>query len=72
MRENDDIAQSIAEAGSEWAATQWRMEDMSAYMFRLYLEWDRLLSPARSKHNYVHDAEDRAKGAKRGRGKRQT
>ena len=47
MRENDDIAREIADAGVEWAATHWRKEDMVAYMFRLYLEWDRLLSNRR-------------------------
>ena len=33
------VARGIAEAGREWSLTHWRREDMTAYMFRLYLEW---------------------------------
>ncbi|GFZ52387.1 hypothetical protein JCM24511_10160 [Saitozyma sp. JCM 24511] len=39
------LAKEIAEAGKAWARANWRQADMTAYMFRLYLEWARLLAP---------------------------
>ncbi|KAF3764109.1 family 90 glycosyltransferase [Cryphonectria parasitica EP155] len=37
----------IAEAGAKWAAKAMRKEDMQIYMFRLLLEWARLVDDAR-------------------------
>lgn len=31
-------------AGREWAAKHWRFADMEAYMFRLYLEYARVMN----------------------------
>ena len=43
----DALAAQIAQAGNQWSSDNWRKEDMTAYMFRLYLEWARLVSPKR-------------------------
>lgn len=40
---HDELGRQIGLAGKEWAEKHWRMEDMEAYMFRLYLEYARLL-----------------------------
>ncbi|KAL5485021.1 hypothetical protein ACEPAI_7663 [Sanghuangporus weigelae] len=41
---HDELAKKIALAGSKWASTFWRQEDATAYMFRLLLEYARLIS----------------------------
>ncbi|OCF34447.1 hypothetical protein I316_03961 [Kwoniella heveanensis BCC8398] len=51
------LARDIARAGQEWSKTSWRKEDMIAYMFRLYLEWGRLLAPKRSSMDFVYKEE---------------
>ena len=51
------LASDIASAGKEWSATHWRKEDMVAYVFRLYLEWARLVAPSRSKMDFVYRPE---------------
>lgn len=43
----DDLARSIAEEGRDWTSRFYRKEDMTAYVFRLYLEWARLQAPNR-------------------------
>ncbi|OCF46102.1 hypothetical protein I317_00192 [Kwoniella heveanensis CBS 569] len=48
------LAREIAEAGKEWARTHWRKEDLVAYMFRLYLEWGRLMAPDRDAAGLVY------------------
>lgn len=53
----DRLAADIAAMGRQWSLTQWRMVDMSAYVFRLYLEWARLVAPARGKMDFVHAPE---------------
>lgn len=50
----DALAKDIAEAGQAWARTHWRQEDMTAYVFRLYLEWGRLLAPNRSSRDFTY------------------
>jgi hypothetical protein len=49
------LAREIADAGREWAETYWRRVDMTAYVFRLYLEWARLLAPKRREMDFVYD-----------------
>ncbi|KAK4700780.1 hypothetical protein P7C70_g5464, partial [Phenoliferia sp. Uapishka_3] len=44
---HDELAEEIAVAGKEWAAKFWRPEDTKAYIFRLLLEYARLMDPAR-------------------------
>lgn len=51
------LAADIAAAGKEWSATHWRKEDMVAYVFRLYLEWARLVAPSRGKMDFVYRPE---------------
>lgn len=43
----DDLAQQIAEQGKKFAEEHWRWENMQAYMFRLLLEYSRLLADDR-------------------------
>ncbi|WRT69345.1 uncharacterized protein IL334_006329 [Kwoniella shivajii] len=50
----DALAEKIASAGRQWALTHWRREDMTAYMFRLYLEWARLISSDRKSKDFVY------------------
>ncbi|GAA5896049.1 hypothetical protein JCM8208_007515 [Rhodotorula glutinis] len=40
---HDELAKKIGTAGKHWARDHWRKQDMAAYMFRLSLEWARLL-----------------------------
>ena len=40
---HDDLAKRIGEQGKEFAQRHWRRSDMAAYMFRLVLEYARLL-----------------------------
>ncbi|KAI9639228.1 uncharacterized protein MKK02DRAFT_29333 [Dioszegia hungarica] len=55
---NDTAGRLIAEAGQEWAATHWRQEDMTAYTYRLYLEWARVWSGGDRMGGYVYDEKD--------------
>ncbi|BGP43474.1 hypothetical protein JCM10449v2_007509 [Rhodotorula kratochvilovae] len=48
---HDALAEEIAMAGREWAERFWRTEDMQAYLFRLLLEYGRLLDPAREREH---------------------
>ena len=41
---HDDLGRKIAMAGRKWAAKHWRFADMEAYMFRLYLEYARVMN----------------------------
>ncbi|KAI5120290.1 hypothetical protein M0805_005796 [Coniferiporia weirii] len=41
---HDELAKKIALAGSKWTSTFWRDEDATAYMFRLLLEYARVIS----------------------------
>ncbi|GFZ52429.1 hypothetical protein JCM24511_10202 [Saitozyma sp. JCM 24511] len=49
------LAKEIAGAGKEWADTNWRPAEMITYVFRLYLEWARLLAPNRGGMDFVYD-----------------
>lgn len=40
---HEEMAGKIAKAGREWSKTFWRKEDMVAYMFRLLLEYARVM-----------------------------
>jgi hypothetical protein len=44
----DELAKQIAHAGRDWSERYYRQEDMTAYVFRLYLEWARLQSSGRN------------------------
>jgi len=50
---NDALGASIAKAGKEWSRAFYRKEDMTAYMFRLYLEYARLMSPERESLSFT-------------------
>lgn len=49
----DEIAQRIAQRGREWAAKALRAEDMQIYMFRLLLEWGRVVDDERENLGYI-------------------
>ncbi|KAL0957963.1 hypothetical protein HGRIS_000143 [Hohenbuehelia grisea] len=46
------LAAKIAAAGREWSLTYWRKEDMTAYFFRLLLEYSRVMSLDREAMSY--------------------
>jgi len=52
-----DLASQIALAGRNWTRTFWRDEDMSAYMFRLFLEYARVMSVDRDAMFYRKEGE---------------
>lgn len=49
----DGDAERIAREGSEWAKKALRKEDMRVYMFRLLLEWGRLVDDRREELGFV-------------------
>ncbi|KAJ8507642.1 hypothetical protein ONZ45_g10011 [Pleurotus djamor] len=49
---HDDLAKKIAYAGREWSKAYWRKEDMTAYFFRLILEYSRVMSLDREAMTY--------------------
>lgn len=52
---HDDLAERIASAGREWSRTMWRREDMTAYNYRLILEYARLMADDREEMTYTED-----------------
>ncbi|TFK70244.1 hypothetical protein BDN72DRAFT_766794 [Pluteus cervinus] len=49
---NEDLAKKIASAGRDWSLTFWRSEDMTAYLYRLLLEYARVMSSDREVMSY--------------------
>lgn len=52
-RSGEEIAERIAQRGREWASKALRAEDMQIYMFRLLLEWGRIVDDEREKLGYA-------------------
>ncbi|KAF9220836.1 hypothetical protein BS17DRAFT_713280 [Gyrodon lividus] len=52
FRAHDDLAARIAAAGKTWSQQFWREEDMSAYLYRLLLEYARVSSVDREGMDY--------------------
>ncbi|GAA5850375.1 hypothetical protein JCM8547_001851 [Rhodosporidiobolus lusitaniae] len=50
---HDSIAERIGEAGRQWARDYWRKADMAAYMYRLALEYTRILHHDEPDVDYV-------------------
>ncbi|KAF5381689.1 hypothetical protein D9615_005598 [Tricholomella constricta] len=50
---HDELAREIAMAGRDWSLRFWRKEDLAAYMFRLFLEYARVMSADRLEMNCV-------------------
>ncbi|KAJ7143765.1 hypothetical protein C8R44DRAFT_724793 [Mycena epipterygia] len=50
---HDDMARRIAAAGREWSRRYWRKEDLTAYMYRLFLEYARVMSTDREGMSFV-------------------
>ena len=46
-------AERIARDGRDWAANVLRKEDMEVYMFRLLLEWGRVVDDRRNEIGFV-------------------
>ncbi|KAF7377999.1 SPX domain-containing protein [Mycena sanguinolenta] len=66
FRAHDKAAERIAAAGREWSRRFWRKEDMVAYMYRLFLEYARVMSldrDAMSFEMWPDEREDAARGA---------
>ncbi|KIJ36563.1 glycosyltransferase family 90 protein [Sphaerobolus stellatus SS14] len=55
---NDRLAEKIAKQGTDWSERFWRKEDMTAYMFRLYLEYARVMSTDRDAMSFKEDVDD--------------
>ncbi|KAG9311109.1 glycosyl transferase family 90-domain-containing protein [Chiua virens] len=53
FRAHDELAARIAKAGRNWSQRFWRKEDMTAYLYRLLLEYARITSLDRSSMDYV-------------------
>jgi len=49
---HDALAQRMGTAGREWVRRYWREEDATAYMFRLWLEYARVMDPNRDNKFY--------------------
>jgi alkanesulfonate monooxygenase SsuD/methylene tetrahydromethanopterin reductase-like flavin-dependent oxidoreductase (luciferase family) len=50
---HDDMAKTIARDGKEWVHAFWRPQDVTAYMFRLWLEYARIMSDDREEMNFI-------------------
>ncbi|KAJ9094050.1 hypothetical protein QFC21_006151 [Naganishia friedmannii] len=50
---HDEVARRIASNGQCWVEKTWRREDLQTYMFRLYLEFARVMSPDRDNGKMV-------------------
>ncbi|KAJ7171152.1 glycosyl transferase family 90-domain-containing protein [Mycena filopes] len=53
FRAHDQRGARIAAAGREWSRRFWRKEDLVAYMFRLFLEYARVMSTDRAAMSFV-------------------
>ncbi|KAK0496511.1 glycosyltransferase family 90 protein [Armillaria luteobubalina] len=51
---HEDLARKIASAGRDWSRTFWRKEDMTAYNFRVFLEYARIMNTDRAAMTYFH------------------
>ncbi|KAG1724296.1 glycosyl transferase family 90-domain-containing protein [Suillus paluster] len=49
---HEELGAKIARRGREWSRTFWRKEDMIAYLFRLFLEYSRIMSEDRDALNF--------------------
>jgi hypothetical protein len=52
---HESMAQRIAEQGKQFAKQHWRRADMAAYMFRLILEYNRLLNQDLEDVDYISE-----------------
>jgi hypothetical protein len=52
-KSGNEEAQEIAQEGSDWAQKALRKEDMQVYMFRLLLEWGRIVNDHREELGFV-------------------
>ncbi|TFK26212.1 hypothetical protein FA15DRAFT_667705 [Coprinopsis marcescibilis] len=53
------MAAKIAKAGRDWSKAYWRKEDMAAYMYRLFLEYARVMGDENGERNsYTYRPED--------------
>ncbi|EAU90335.2 CAP1 [Coprinopsis cinerea okayama7 len=57
-----DLAAKMADAGRQWSKRYWRKEDMVAYMFRLFLEYARVMGDEFGRReDYVYREADEVK-----------
>ncbi|KAF9450836.1 glycosyltransferase family 90 protein [Macrolepiota fuliginosa MF-IS2] len=54
---NEELAKEIARAGKEWSLGFWRREDLTAYWFRLLLEYARVMSEEREGMGFEYHGE---------------
>ncbi|KAK6063348.1 capsular associated protein [Seiridium cupressi] len=55
FRQHDEEARRIAEDGQAWARKVLRREDMVLYIWRLLLEYARVMDPQRDRLGYIND-----------------
>ncbi|KAJ2994764.1 hypothetical protein NUW58_g1468 [Xylaria curta] len=55
---HDDEARKIAEASQDWSEKVMRREDMMLYVWRLLLEYARVMDPSRDRLGFVDDLKD--------------
>jgi hypothetical protein len=53
--EHDDEAEKIAEEGRQWAEKVYRRDDMKLYVWRLLLEYARVMDPSRERLAFADD-----------------
>ncbi|KAJ7347923.1 glycosyl transferase family 90-domain-containing protein [Mycena albidolilacea] len=64
FRAHDKAAARIAAAGREWSRRYWRREDMVAYMYRLFLEYARVMSTDRDAMSFEMWPDEREDAAR--------
>ncbi|KAG8879659.1 Glycosyltransferase Family 90 domain containing protein [Tulasnella sp. 332] len=52
---HDELAKMIATQGRDWSLSFWRKEDMAAYVFRLFLEYARVMDVDRESNTFTWD-----------------
>lgn len=55
---HEEMAKKIGSAGREWVERFWRKEDVTAYMFRLWLEYARVMSVDRDAMSFPSPQDD--------------
>ncbi|KAJ7840853.1 glycosyl transferase family 90-domain-containing protein, partial [Mycena olivaceomarginata] len=59
FRAHDEAGARIAAAGREWSRRYWRTDDLTAYMYRLFLEYARVMSTDRATMSFEMWADER-------------
>jgi len=55
---HDELAKAIGERGGRWSREFWRWEDMVAYVWRMMLEYARVVGEGREEREFCIDGLD--------------